>query len=171
MVNSISFVKLSSDLLDELKEFANFDSFITDIHAKVLLRDASIDLKGDKFALFKIQDGILVKKGQMVPHIDKLIKQILVECHDVPSVGHLGVLRMYMLVKKYSFWPGMKSNVKKYVCGCLICQAVKVDYQKFAGLYHPLRDPKFKSKFWQTVFEKLETKLGMSTGEHPQSDG
>ncbi|XP_024532411.1 uncharacterized protein K02A2.6-like [Selaginella moellendorffii] len=191
IVNSISFVKLSSDLLDELKEF------------------------------------------------------ILVECYDVLSVGHPGVLRTYMLVKRHFFWPGMKSNVEKYVGGCLTCQAVKVDHQKFVGLYHPLRipknkwdsismdfitglpktfrgndviwvvvdrltkmahfflvkttikaselaqlfvdwlfsfygllgdivsdrDPKFTSKFWQTVFEKLKTKLSMSSGEHPQSDG
>ncbi|XP_024519172.1 uncharacterized protein LOC112342112 [Selaginella moellendorffii] len=117
MVNSISFVKLSSDLLDELKEFADFDSFITDIRAK----------------------GRVV-----VPRVDKLIKRILVECHDVPSAGHPGVLRTYMLVKRHFFWPGMKSDVEKYVRGCLTCQAVKVDHQKLAGLYHPLRIPENK---------------------------
>ncbi|XP_024528799.1 uncharacterized protein LOC112345739 [Selaginella moellendorffii] len=185
MVNSISFVKLSNDLLDELKEFADFDSFITGIRAKVLLRDASTDLKGDKFASFEIRDGILVKKGRVVvPCVDKLIKRILVECHDVPSAGHPGVLRTYMLVKRHFFWPGMKSDVEKHMAHFFpVKTTIKASElaQLFVDRLFSLyglpgdivsdRDPKFTSKFWQTVFEKLETKLSMSSGEHPQSDG
>jgi len=33
------------------------------------------------------------------------------------------------------------------------------------------RDPKFTSDFWESLFAKLETKLAMSTADHPQSDG
>ena len=33
------------------------------------------------------------------------------------------------------------------------------------------RDPKFTSDFWTTFFERLGTKLRMSTVDHPQSDG
>jgi hypothetical protein len=33
------------------------------------------------------------------------------------------------------------------------------------------RDPRFTSEFWRVLWEKLGTKLSMSTAHHPQSDG
>jgi hypothetical protein len=33
------------------------------------------------------------------------------------------------------------------------------------------RDPKFTSAFWKQLFKRMETKIGMSTAYHPQSDG
>ncbi|POM69341.1 Pol protein [Phytophthora palmivora] len=33
------------------------------------------------------------------------------------------------------------------------------------------RDPRFTGAFWDTLFQLLETKLTMSTADHPQTDG
>ncbi|GMG15864.1 unnamed protein product [Phytophthora fragariaefolia] len=33
------------------------------------------------------------------------------------------------------------------------------------------RDPRFTGKFWTSVFAVLDTRLGMSTTDHPQTDG
>ena len=32
-------------------------------------------------------------------------------------------------------------------------------------------DRKFNSHFWQATFAKLDTKLNLSTADHPESDG
>ena len=33
------------------------------------------------------------------------------------------------------------------------------------------RDPRFTATFWQSVFRSLETRLTMSTSDHPETDG
>ena len=33
------------------------------------------------------------------------------------------------------------------------------------------RDTRFTTHFWTTVFDALKTKLGMSSGDHPETDG
>ena len=33
------------------------------------------------------------------------------------------------------------------------------------------RDPRFTGKFWTSIFKVLDTRLDMSTADHPQTDG
>jgi hypothetical protein len=41
------------------------------------------------------------------------------------------ILKPYVVVKKYYFWPGMKIDVKKYVKRCLLCPMNKVKQAKY----------------------------------------
>ena len=45
---------------------------------------------------------------------------------------------------------------------------------KLHGLPNELvsdRDPRFTAEFWQSVFRSLQTRLTMSTSNHPETDG
>nr|KYP39906.1 Retrovirus-related Pol polyprotein from transposon 17.6 [Cajanus cajan] len=44
------------------------------------------------------------------------------------------------------------------------------DYD-FQLMYHPDRDPRFTSRFWQSLHQALGTKLKLSSAYHPQTDG
>ncbi|XP_024521878.1 uncharacterized protein LOC112343134 [Selaginella moellendorffii] len=121
MVNSISFMKLSNVLLDELKKFADFDSFITNIHAKVV------------------------------------------------KVDHQKLSGLYHPLRMARFFP-VKTTIKASELAQLFVDWLFSLYGLLGDIVSD-RDPKFTSKFWQMVFEKLETKLSMSSGEHPQFDG
>ncbi|KAM6595436.1 hypothetical protein CsatA_005960 [Cannabis sativa] len=88
---------------------------------------------------------------------------------------------MYQDVKSLYWWTGMKSVIVEYVSKCLTCQQVKVEHQRpavwtmymvdqYAHLYvkeivrlHGApklivsdRDPKFTSKFWESLQRAMD---------------
>jgi len=67
------------------------------------------------------QDRIAYIEGQIyIPNNQKLKKQILQENHDSADVGHLEQQRMMELVKRNYWWPGLKEDVKKYICSRML---------------------------------------------------
>ena len=53
------------------------------------------------------------------------IPEILRECHDSPTGGHQGVLRTFKRIKTRYAWPGMLSDISRYVKKCPKCQVMK----------------------------------------------
>lgn len=53
--------------------------------------------------------------------------------HDEPLSGHLGVYKTYHRILSRYYWPGMKSDINKYVKRCRICAATKPEQLKKAG--------------------------------------
>jgi hypothetical protein len=53
---------------------------------------------------------------------------------------------MYQNLKDFYWWPNMKKEVAEYVAKYGICQQVKVEHQKLAGLLQPLLIPEWKWK-------------------------
>jgi hypothetical protein len=50
-------------------------------------------------------------------------------------IGQLKKITLpYRKMKKFFYWPGMKSVVHKYVTSCAICQQAKPDRAKSSGL-------------------------------------
>ena len=47
----------------------------------------------------------------------KIQEQILQEYHELANVGYLGQQRMFKLIKMNYWWPGIRSNIKKYIQG------------------------------------------------------
>ena len=79
------------------------------------------------------------KQLMMVPH--ELLQKILVENHDVPTTGHVGINRTVDLIKRNYWWRGIWGDVAAYVWSCAVCQWMKSDNRKKAGELQPIPLP------------------------------
>ena len=73
-----------------------------------------------------------------MPNNPDIRKLILLEAHDLPYSIHLGNTKMYLDLKESFCLTGMKTDIAKYVAVCDVCQRVKAEHQKTAGLLQPL---------------------------------
>jgi len=55
---------------------------------------------------------------------------------------------LYKDMKQMFWWSNMKQEVADYVTKCLICQRVKIEHQRLAGLLQLLDIPEWK---WDSV--------------------
>ena len=70
-------------------------------------------------------DGLIavVKNDQRKLVVPASLRQkVLRECHDVPSVGHVGMRRMMELMDRQFHWRKMRADVVSYVKTCPTCQ-------------------------------------------------
>ncbi|WVZ49183.1 hypothetical protein U9M48_000560 [Paspalum notatum var. saurae] len=94
----------------------------------------------EKRACFTLDDqGILWFKGRLVvPKDMELRKKILDEAHTSMFTMHPGSNKMYQDQKQKFWWTRMKREIAKYVSECDVCQRVKADHLKPAGMLQPL---------------------------------
>ena len=113
-------------------------------------------LKHDDYTIDS--DGIIHRNGRtMIPASDLSLKaDILHECHDIPTSGHLGTAKTLELVKRQFYWNAMDKEVKEYVTSCLQCQRDKPSNQAPIGLLQPLPIPE---RPWSSVSMDLITQL------------
>ena len=107
--------------------------------------------------LYKVMDG---EQLMMVPH--ELRQKTLVENHDVPAAGHVGINRTVDLIKRNYWWRGIWGDVAAYVWSCLVCQRMKSDNRKKAGEMQPIPLPEGA---WQQITTDLVTDLPESGGK------
>ena len=70
---------------------------------------------------------------------------------------------MYQDLKERFWWHGMKREIATYVAKCDVCQRVKAEYQRHAGLLQPLKVPEWK---WDKVGMDFITGLPRSNKGH-----
>ncbi|WVZ53404.1 hypothetical protein U9M48_004350 [Paspalum notatum var. saurae] len=70
------------------------------------------------------------------------------EAHETAYSIHPGSEKMYQDLKQKFWWYGMKREVAEYVALCDVCQRVKAEHQKPAGLLQPLKIPEWK---WEEI--------------------
>ncbi|KAL7296783.1 hypothetical protein TKK_0010186 [Trichogramma kaykai] len=70
-------------------------------------------------------------------------QQVLFECHEEPTSGHLGRHKTYERLAMRYYWPSAHRDVTKYVRECQICQQCKVQQLAPAGLmgWRPITRP------------------------------
>jgi transposase InsO family protein len=91
-------------------------------------------------------DGALLFDDRLcVPQSSVLKDKILAEAHDSGYAIHPGETKMYQTLKRHFWWKRMHREVAQYVARCLVCQKVKAERQRPAGLLRPL--PKSQRKF------------------------
>jgi hypothetical protein len=94
------------------------------------------------------QGTIWFKNRICVPDIDSLRETILKEAHDSVYSIHPGSTMMYQDLKQKYWWYGLKRDVAAHVAMCNVCQRVKAEHQRPAGLLHPLKIPEWK---WEEI--------------------
>ncbi|PKI76436.1 hypothetical protein CRG98_003156 [Punica granatum] len=88
---------------------------------------------------FNLKRGCLVRAGRVVvPDTLKLMRKILHEFHDLVTGGQSRILRTYKWIGQLFSWPGMKTDVVRYVQGYDTCQRNKSDSQRPTELLEPL---------------------------------
>ena len=106
--------------------------------------------------LYRLQDG---HEQMLVPRSRR--QDIIKEHHDVPLIGHVGVHRTVDHIKRAFWWKGLWGDVGQYVRSCPVCQLMKSDHRKKAGLLQPIPLPERK---WQQITTDLVTDLPESEG-------
>ncbi|EOY08659.1 DNA/RNA polymerases superfamily protein [Theobroma cacao] len=141
-------------LMDRIKEAQSKDEFVI---------KALEDPRGKKGKMFtKGTDGVLRYGTRLyVPDSDGLRREILEEAHMAAYVIHPGATKMYQDLKEVYWWEGLKRDVAEFVSKCLVCQQVKAEHQKPAGLLQPLPVPEWK---WEHIAMDFVTGLPRTNG-------
>ena len=94
------------------------------------------------------QGTIWFKKRICVLEIEHLRQLILREAHDSAYFIHPRSTKMYQDLKEKYWWYGLKRDVATHVVLCDVCQRVKAEHQRPAGLLQPLKVPEWK---WEEI--------------------
>jgi len=101
---------------------------------------------GNASEFYFIDDGLL-RMGDartVVPNDMELRRDILDEGHKSRYTIHPGSTKMYQDLKKKFWWHGMNRDVTEYVAQCHVCQQVKAEHQRPAGLFQLFSIPEWK---------------------------
>jgi len=79
-----------------------------------------------------------------IPDDSVLKRLILEEAHKSSFTIHPGATKMYQDLKKDYWWLVMKMEIAEFVARCIVCQQVKIEHQRPAGLLEPLEIPQWK---------------------------
>ena len=91
---------------------------------------------GSTPASFSLHNGVRFYKGRVFLSNNSPLKPlVLQQIHNSPFSGHFGYLKTLHRVKQDFFWKGMVKDVKSHIQCCDVCQRVKVDTSKSAGLF------------------------------------
>nr|AAV43999.1 putative polyprotein [Oryza sativa Japonica Group] len=96
-----------------------------------------------------------------VPDDRELKQLILQEAHESPYSIHPGSTKMYLDLKGKYWWVSMKREIAEFVALCDVCQRVKAEHQRPAGLLQPLQVPEWK---WDEIGMDFITGLPKTQG-------
>nr|ABA98110.1 retrotransposon protein, putative, Ty3-gypsy subclass [Oryza sativa Japonica Group] len=98
-----------------------------------------------------------------VPDNKELKDTIMKEAHETLYSIHPGSTKMYQDLKQQFWWASMRREIAEYVALCDVCQRVKAEHQKPAGLLQPLKIPEWK---WEEIGMDFITGLPRTSAGH-----
>ena len=132
---------IQSNLLEKVREAQKHDRLIQEVRKRIgdgKPREFSID-----------ENDVVCFRGRLcVPQKSDVKMDILREAHRTPYTVHPGETKMYRNLKQNFWWKRMKVDIAKYVASCGVCQQVKAEHKKSAGLLKPLEIPEWK---WEHI--------------------
>jgi hypothetical protein len=137
---------------DNLKEMYRDDPYFKEAYEaseNLVLRDRS------QWTEYMIQDGLLFRENQLCIPKCSMRENLLKEKHSGGLARNFGHDKTFSKLNGSYFCPGMRTNVKKVVDRCRICQHTKGE-RKNTGLYQPLPIPE---RPWDAV--RMDFILGL----------
>ena len=81
-----------------------------------------------------IHTDALYFRGRICVPQGEIRQKILAEAHSSAYSIHPEGTKMYQDLKQHFWWNTMKREIARYVTKCLVCQQVKAEHQRPAGL-------------------------------------
>ncbi|GJS98854.1 putative reverse transcriptase domain-containing protein [Tanacetum coccineum] len=127
-------------------------------------------------------DGIKYLNGRAwIPKVNNLRKVVMDEAHRSRYSIYPEVDKMYMDVKEYYRWSGMKRDIAIYVEKCLTCAKVKAEHKKPSGLlqqpkipyahFLPIQEDYLLEKFAKLYINEIVSKHGVPLSIISDRDG
>ncbi|XP_073300548.1 uncharacterized protein [Primulina huaijiensis] len=114
------------------------------------------DKKGNTEFAMNTDDLLTWGATRCVPSGNNIRRDVLTEAHTAPYSIHLGSTKMYQDLRRLYWWPGIKSDIAKFISECLTCQQVKIEHQRPAGTLQSLPIPQWK---WEHITMDFVTGL------------
>ena len=121
-------------LIDRIRELQTQDPTMI----KLKREAESEQLKG---FLVRADGTVMMGHRLCVLDVGELKKEIMEEAHSSAYAMHPGSTKMYQTLREHYWWRGMKKDVAEFVYRCLICQQVKAEHQRSAGILQSLPIP------------------------------
>jgi len=151
----VQLLVISYPTLEWLKELK--DSYLTDAYMLEIMKKFHAGVLSPKFSL---RDDILLYNECL--YIGPTLRaKVLQFIHASPVAGHAGYDKTIHRARKDFYWQGMKSDIKKFIRECHICQRVKSENVSPAGLLQPLPIP---ARPWLSISMDFIDGLPLSMG-------
>src|ERR1041385_141612 len=133
----VATLEVKPNLLERIREAQKGDAEIGEVKVNMTKGKAEGFLEDEHGAIW-------FEKRICVPQDIEIRKLILQEAHDSPYAIHPGNTKMYLDLRERFWWPSLKREIAQYFALCDVCQRVKAEHQKPAGLLQPLPIPDWK---------------------------
>nr|AAM74253.1 Putative retroelement [Oryza sativa Japonica Group]AAP52347.1 retrotransposon protein, putative, Ty3-gypsy subclass [Oryza sativa Japonica Group] len=143
-------------LFDQVREAQVNDPDIQEIK-KNMRRGKAIGFVEDE------QGTVWLGERICVPENKELKDTIMKEAHETLYSIHPRSTKMYQDLKQQFWWASMRREIAEYVALCDVCQRVKAEHQKPAGLLQPLKIPEWK---WEEIGMDFITGLPRTSAGH-----
>ena len=105
------------------QKFAEKDQPVQDSLASEV-KELQRDDVACKAMLAYLEDGVLPGKWCLVVP-GKMSQRLLHKAHGGRFAGHFGEKRVYDLLRRHYWWPGMRADVRRHCRACLVCASRK----------------------------------------------